>query len=466
MLAITLCPFLLLQHCSTFPISYSVSRTAAIYQNSHRKTYRHYAAAAGKNSSDSFQRARLANQLQLQQQGNSDTNDAEDRWVAGSSGSANGRQAAINNNSNKQTFTKQILLLLGHPINFCIVILFHILGVHQASLFLLSKLPPSAATSSGNDYSLLIPLLMQPSICVVLLSLILITSMVTSSNNSDNNVYYVNDEEQMDVNEGDFLISKSTFDTYLYAILLLLSSSISGNIPRIMVSMSSILTYLYTTHLRSKLNNSATKNKWIINLGSAILYTLTPLVSGLAACHVLRDASFLSKRGIFIGGALDTDGLVTTLQSLPFELLFKSPLGFLIVAMFGTILGREIVMDLINNSSEDDTGNETNPTVGKKSSNSLSSATKQTMVSVALGCTILTSIAACSSSIIPFYNIIMALITDCESRKAVLSVWGSVMLIWRAWRVWTTSGKDVNLAKRTVGREGMVYAMMILASFL
>lgn len=88
------------------------------------------------------------------------------------------------------------------------------------------------------------------------------------------------------------------------------------------------------------------------------------------------------------------------------------------------------------------------------------------MVSVALGCTILTSIAACSSSIIPFYNIIMALITDCESRKAVLSVWGSVMLIWRAWRVWTTSGKDVTLAKRTVGREGMVYAMMILASFL
>ena len=91
------------------------------------------------------------------------------------------------------------------------------------------------------------------------------------------------------------------------------------------------------------------------------------------------------------------------------------------------------------------------------------------MVSVALGCTILTSIAACSSSIIPFYYIIMALITDCESRKAVLSVWvvwGSVMLIWRAWRVWTTSGKDVTLAKRTVGREGMVYAMMILASFL
>ena len=89
MLAITLCLFLLLQqHCSAFPISYSVSRTAAIYQYSHRKTYRHYAAAA-ENSSDSFQRARLANQLQLQQQGNSDTNDAEDRWVAdSSSGSA------------------------------------------------------------------------------------------------------------------------------------------------------------------------------------------------------------------------------------------------------------------------------------------------------------------------------------------------------------------------------------------
>ena len=263
-----------------------------------------------------------------------------------------------------------------------------------------------------------------------------------TSNNDDNNVFSIN---------------KTTFDTYLYAILLLLSSSIGGAIPRLILQCGAILSYLYTTHLRRKLN----KKSWITNISSSIGWTMIPITSGLAACHVLRDASFLSKAGIFIGGAtLDNDGLVTTLQSLPFDLMFKSPLGLLSIALCGLIMSREMIMDIVNSSASGKAGGKSGRSTVVKPLN------RRNMMSMALGCTIVTAAAACSSSIIPFYNIITALLTDSESRKAVLSVWGSIMLTWRAWRVWSTKGENINLLAERATREGAIYAVMVLASFL
>lgn len=70
------------------------------------------------------------------------------------------------------------LLLLCRPVNFPIVFLFHVLGVHRAVEFWKVTMQPLSATSSPT----LLSLLKEPSMIMVLLSLMLVTStsMITN----------------------------------------------------------------------------------------------------------------------------------------------------------------------------------------------------------------------------------------------------------------------------------------------
>lgn len=476
-----------LQLCRAFPLSHhrhiNVRSTAIAYQINnvsngipmHRSPCLHYRRRQYKQMAniqdgESFQRsllsARIANDSTAEADDfnindkHDDGMSAEDRILQQNNINSNYSNVILISANNKRSLIKQLFSILVYsPMNLFAVVLFHMLGVYQATNLFLTKLPPSISTLSSSK--LLFPLVMNPSIWIVLLSLLLITSMVTSNNTLqsdgvDDILNYRAKASEISTNNDDnntFSINKTTFDTYLYAILLLLSSSIGGVIPRLMLQCGAILSYLYTTHLRRKMN----KKSWITNISSSVGWTMIPITSGLAACHILRDASFLSKVGIFIGGAtLDNDGLVTTLQTLPFDLLFKSPLGLLSVALCGLIMSREMIIVNSNASRK----------AGKNTVVKPSSKDRRNMMSMALGCTIVTAAAACSSSIVPFYNIITALLTDSESRKAVLSVWGSIMLTWRAWRVWSTKGKNVNVLAERATREGAIYAVMILASFL
>jgi len=76
-----------------------------------------------------------------------------------------------------RTYLKQ-LLLLCRPINFPIVFLFHVLGVHRAVEFWKMKMQPVSTSSS----SMLLSLLKEPSMMMVLISLMLVTStsMITN----------------------------------------------------------------------------------------------------------------------------------------------------------------------------------------------------------------------------------------------------------------------------------------------
>jgi len=476
-----------LQLCKAFPLSHNhhinIRSTAVAYQSNnvnnripmhpspclhlHRRR-QHKLMAGTIEGGEAFQRsllsARIANDSTEEVDDFNDTMSAEDRILKQNNINSNYSNVILISANNKRSLFKQLFsILVCNAMSLFAVILFHMLGVYQATNLFLTKLPQSISTSSSK---LLLPLVMNPSMWIVLLSLLLITSMVTSSSTLQSDEvddilkYRAKASEITSTNDDNnaLSINKTTFDTYLYAILLLLSSSIGGAIPRLMLQCGAILSYLYTTHLRRKIN----KKSWITNISSSVGWTMIPITSGLAACHVLRDASFLSKAGIFIGGAtLDNDGLVTTLQSLPFDLLFKSPLGLLSVALCGLIMSREMIMDIVDNSASENAGKKS----GRSTVVKPSSKDRRNMISVALSCTIVTATAACSSSIVPFYNIITALLTDSESRKAVLSVWGSIMLIWRAWRVWSTKGENDTLAERAT-REGAIYAVMILTSFL
>ncbi|KAL7540007.1 hypothetical protein ACHAXR_010351 [Thalassiosira sp. AJA248-18] len=252
-----------------------------------------------------------------------------------------------------------------------------------------------------------------------------------------------------------FSVTK-TFDSYLYAILLLSSAFVPGVISRIMVLGGAIITYLYTVHLKPK--------TWIKNLSCAALVGMSPVTSGLAAWHVLCEGSFLKS-------------LAATASSLPFHLIFKSPLAFLVVSLFAGIMSREILMDVTDCEGDAQAGIETIPVrYGKNVASS-----------VAMGCSFVSAISACGASLIPVITRVVegggsiknliampslsslptlpTLLTNSPRRRVLLSVAGSGLLLLRTFSVWNTNGEDVNLAERAI-RESFISVLLVLASFL
>ena len=233
------------------------------------------------------------------------------------------------------------LFLLCRPTNFPIVALFHVLGVHQAVQLWQSS---SAAASASSP--LLLPLLQHPSILMVLLSLLLVTStsMITNDyydarngvdtveiSNSDGEDKNNNNEHYHPLANGEvpFSVTK-TFDSYLYAILLLSSAFVPGVISRLFVLGGSIITYLYTVHLKPK--------TWIKNLSCAALVAMSPVTSGLAAWTVLCDGSFMKSVATLGSAGTAATTLASGSSTLPYHLIFKSPLAFLVVSLFAGIM--------------------------------------------------------------------------------------------------------------------------------
>jgi len=370
------------------------------------------------------------------------------------------QEKAVSTKNYIRPYLKQ-LFLLCRPVNFPIVALFHVLGVHQAARFWES--------TSASSPSLLIPLLKHPSMIMVLLSLLLVTStsMITNDyydarNGVDDN--YANAED-VDNNENDhyhplargevpFSVAK-TFDSYLYAVLLLSSAFVPGVISRLFVLGGAIITYLYTVHLKPR--------TWIKNLSCAALVAMSPVTSGLAAWCVLCE------EGGFLEG-----GLGDAVSAVPFHLIFRSPLSFLVVALFAGIMSREILMDITDCEGDAQAGIETVPVqYGKRVASR-----------VALGCSFISAISACGASLIPWIQTLVergepvaklitvpsissltSLLTDSPSRKVVLSLAGSGMLLQRTYSVWKTKGDDANLCERAI-RESLVSVLLVLASFL
>ena len=71
------------------------------------------------------------------------------------------------------------------------------------------------------------------------------------------------------------------------------------------------------------------------NLSCAALVAMSPVTSGLAAWHVLCDGTFLKSLG---AGGADVGTAGAAMPALPFHLIFRSPLLFLVVALFAGIM--------------------------------------------------------------------------------------------------------------------------------
>ena len=423
--------------------------------------------------------------------------------------------------TSKSTYIRpylRALFLMCRPVNFPIVVFFHILGVHQI-IQLWRATYGSSSSSLASSSHLLLPLLTHPSMLMVLLSLLLVTStsMITNDyydarygvDSAPSTSDAININGQRNNNKAHyhyhplaqglvpFSIAK-TFDSYLYAILLLSSAFVPGIIPRLMVIGGAITTYLYTVHLKPR--------TWVKNLSCAALVSMSPVTSGLAAWHVLRCggySSLLGSQDVGTVAAAAVGGGAS--YALPCLLLLKSQLTYFVVALFSGIMSREILMDITDCDSDARAGIVTVPVKHGK----------QFASGVALGWSFLSAAVACMMSFITWiprfcgeirrigrgggvgtivdfvslssfgsvfgsmqsfvssmkyflgfmYTSVATIFANSELRKLLLSLVGSGMLLRRAHAVWRTKGKDVNLAERAI-RESLVSVLLVLASFV
>ena len=341
------------------------------------------------------------------------------------------------------------LFLLCRPINLPIVFLFHVLGVQRAVEFWKTTMLPVSASSP----SMLSSILIQPSMMMVLLSLILVTStsMITNdyydAKNGVDIAPEVGDESATDhyhplaKGEIPFSVTK-TFVSYLYAILLLSSAFLPGTIPRLMVIAGAITTYLYTVHLKPK--------TWIKNISCAALVAMSPITSGLAAWQVMRDTTAAKVS-----------------SSVPYALIFNSPLTFLVISLFAGIMCREILMDITDCEGDARAGIETLPV----------KYGKEVASRIALGWSIVSCMSACGESLTKWIPLgvsrLMSIssgvdthsLTGLTARKVILSTMGGGWFAQKTYKVWRAKGDDAVLAEQAV-RDGFLGVLLVLVSFM
>lgn len=134
-------------------------------------------------------------------------------------------------------------------------------------------------------------------------------------------------------------------------------------------------------------------------------------------------------------------------------------------------ISREILMDITDCEGDARGGIQTIPVKHGKN----------TASAVALVCSLVSAISACAASLIPLIRTLAvrgesfktscktmsgaSLLSTPDTRKVILSVIGSAMLLLRTFRVWKTNGEDTNLADRAI-RESLLSVLLVLASFL
>ena len=92
---------------------------------------------------------------------------------------------------------------------------------------------------------------------------------------------------------------------------------------------------------------------------------------------------------------------------------------------------------------------------------------------VALVCSFVSALSACAASLIPLIctrqelsiKWSMSLLSNSVTRKALLAILGSGMMVQRAYSVWETEGEDSKLAERAI-RQSSLFTVLILASFV
>jgi 4-hydroxybenzoate polyprenyltransferase len=375
--------------------------------------------------------------------------------------------------------------------NFPGVVLFHLIGIHR-SLSIVHQ-------DQGYNISLLIQTALHPSLMATLFVLLLIvsTSMIVNDyydarsgvdvyvdyskfkkikQSSSIENYPIDDNQitslstgtgsSLSTNHNDKPVSNANINVnplasgevplyiakkflgILYGVLLMTITVLPGVPTRLLAMSGSIMTYLYTLHLKPK--------TWLKNFTCAMLMALTPLASGYATLNHPTITGLVSKNS--------GNGLWMTWKAL----------GPLFCSLFCGFMGREIIMDITDYDADKNAGICTIPVkYGKQ-------VASKVALSFVFGAGIFISIGpiiemysklvgslplatgGLSLSIFNLKTMLKVIATPALWRLSSALV-GSLWLGVRAIQIVTSEGKDENLMKKTI-EEGKLNILFILAS--
>ncbi|KAI2511932.1 UbiA prenyltransferase family [Fragilaria crotonensis] len=300
------------------------------------------------------------------------------------------------------------LWAMTRPSNFLGVVLFHTLGTYLAI---------------NKSTAKLIPILLHPQQIVVLISL-----MLTSATSMVVNDYY-DAKSGLDSAKPNKAMAPlpvvKRFLGFLYAPLLLCTAVCPGIPARLSVLGGTMLTFLYTQHLKPI--------TWIKTVTCALLIALSPLTSGVAALALQQQL-----------------GLEPNIHNYGSSLTSLFRLGAM---LFFGFLGREILMDI--NDVVDDRLHRIK-TVPVRYGRQF--ASRIALVSTCImGLLCLLPLITSSSSFL--------LLQHHRRRQVALGLLGTVAQIRRAYQVAHSGGTAPELVDKAV-EEGKLTVLFLLASYI
>lgn len=304
------------------------------------------------------------------------------------------------------------LWAMTRPSNFLGVVLFHTLGTYLAI---------------NKSTTKLIPILLHPQQIVVLISL-----MLTSATSMVVNDYY-DAKSGLDSAKPNKAMAPlpvvKRFLGFLYAPLLLCTAVCPGIPARISVLGGTMLTFLYTQHLKPI--------TWIKTVTCALLIALSPLTSGVAALALQQQL-----------------GLEPNIHDYGSSLMSLFRLGAM---LFFGFLGREILMDI--NDVVDDRLHRIKTVPVRYGRQFASRIALVSTCIMGLLCLlpIITSSLSSSSSFL--------LLQHHRRRQVALGLIGTVAQIRRAYQVARSGGTAPELVDKAV-EEGKLTVLFLLASYI
>lgn len=347
---------------------------------------------------------------------------------------------------------------MTRPGNFLGVVCFYLLGIYRS----LSAL--NLATTEN-----LIRTFFRPSMLATLLSLMLIcsTSMMVNDyydgrsgldsykvSNPLSDASIANQRHHTNPNnkqpykplasgEVTYPVTKR-FLTYLYSTLFISATILPGVTARLSVVLSSMLTFWYTQHLKPK--------TWLKNVACAALIAFAPFTTAAAAFHLLSNGSMSAAQGMGMAWR---------------------QMGRLTLALFAGVMGREIIMDIVDCEADKAANVVTVPVrYGRRFASN-----------VVLGCMAGTGLLTTVGPLVQLLTLETPVGVLLRSggggalgmaaaawrlpalRRLGVALTASTWLISRAYQVQRTEGRDEEVMDRTV-EDSKVCVLLILASFL
>jgi len=330
------------------------------------------------------------------------------------------------------------------------IVLFHMLGV-----FLVLRGTTMGGATNIPFWSFL---LKEPTLWLTLLStnLVSATSMVV-------NDYYdaklgrdalkLNAKHKllvMDSNDKESstsVLSRATakrFLMYLYAGALVVSTCLPGVPTRLSVVVALMMTYLYTKHLKPL--------TWVKNAVCASLIALAPWTSGSCAWNLLQQ----HQQYVAAGAATGSSSSSAAIGSLRFVFLVPE-LWRLFAVLFAGVLGRELLMDIVDVVPDEAAGIRTVPVVHGR----------LYAVKVAALSTGIMAIVAMAPHVQQLWRLPAAIPiwTSPPLRRLLLAGVASAAHLRNIWKVWKSRGEDAALITKTVDAS-LLTVVGLLASFV